>query len=308
MAFNVTIKQLRYAEAAGRLGSIASAALEHSISQSSVTAAIDALEAQFGFDLFIRQPAKGIAPTPSGAEALELIGGVLRQFNHFETEVEALGGAPRGVLRLGCYVTVAPQFLPRALTAFNDRYPDAQTEISEGDMASVVAQLKRGAIDVACTFLRPMPDDLDFLPIFEAPPYALLPDDDPLANAASVSPADIADRPFILLDLAHTRDYFMPMFAAEGLTPRISHSTRSSEIVRAMVAGRFGVSILNVLHDGEPGYRAVPLRTATPNPVFGVAMLKGVRPPLMSRVFIEEVKRLRDGGAFGDLVVAAAGK
>ena len=52
MALNLTIKQLRYAETAGRLGSIAAAAGEHNISQSSITAAIDAMEAALGFDLF----------------------------------------------------------------------------------------------------------------------------------------------------------------------------------------------------------------------------------------------------------------
>ncbi|MEM7524316.1 MAG: LysR family transcriptional regulator [Pseudomonadota bacterium] len=305
MAMNVTIKQLRYAETAGRRGSIAAAAAEHNISQSSVTAAIDALEGQFGFDIFIRQPAKGISPTPSGAKALELVAGVLRQFTHFETEVEALGGAPRGVLRLGCYVTVAPGFLPRALSAFTDRYPEAQAEISEGDMQGIAAQLEAGTIDLACTYEQATRKDFDFIPLFEAPPYVLLPEDDPLADAPFVTAHDILDRPFILLDLSHTRDYFTSLFKAEGLRPRLAHTTRSSEIVRAMVAGRFGVSILNIVHRGEAGYRTVPLKSDQSSPVFGVAMLRGVRPPLMSRVFIEELRRLRDARAFDDIVIAA---
>ncbi|MFT7593794.1 MAG: DNA-binding transcriptional LysR family regulator [Paracoccaceae bacterium] len=43
------MKQLRYVEATGRLGSIANAAVEINISQSSITAAIGALESQVGF-------------------------------------------------------------------------------------------------------------------------------------------------------------------------------------------------------------------------------------------------------------------
>ena len=42
---NFTLKQLRYVEAAGRLGSIGSAATKLNTSQSSITAAIDVLEA-----------------------------------------------------------------------------------------------------------------------------------------------------------------------------------------------------------------------------------------------------------------------
>jgi hypothetical protein len=59
---NFTLKQLRYVEAAGRLGSIAKAAVEVSISQSSITASIDALEASLDYALFVRTPAKGITP------------------------------------------------------------------------------------------------------------------------------------------------------------------------------------------------------------------------------------------------------
>ena len=49
---SLTIKQLRYVEAAGRTGSIAAAAADLNISQSSITAAIDALETDMGFDVY----------------------------------------------------------------------------------------------------------------------------------------------------------------------------------------------------------------------------------------------------------------
>ena len=61
-----TLKQLRYVEAAGRLGSIAAAAQELAISQSSITAAIDALETSLDYDIFLRTPARGIRSTPAG--------------------------------------------------------------------------------------------------------------------------------------------------------------------------------------------------------------------------------------------------
>ena len=46
------------------------------------------------------------------------------------------------------------------------------------------------------------------MPLFGAPPYALLPADDPLAKSRSVSFADLSERPMIMLDLPRTRDYF----------------------------------------------------------------------------------------------------
>ena len=49
---NFTLKQLKYVEATGRLGSIAKAVSNLNISQSSITAAINSLESEIGFDLF----------------------------------------------------------------------------------------------------------------------------------------------------------------------------------------------------------------------------------------------------------------
>lgn len=304
MALNLTIKQLRYAETAGRLGSIAAAAGEHNISQSSITAAIDAMEAALGFDLFIRQPAKGIMATPSGSEALKLIAGILRQHNHFEGELEALGGAAGGVLRVGCYVTVAPGLLPRVLGDFSSANPEAQADISEGDMTAMTDLLGQGVIDIALTYELGSAADVNFRPLFTAPPYALIPDDDPLAVLPAVSLADLADRPFIMLDLPHTREYFEQMFHDQGLHPKIAHSSKSSEIVRSMVTGKFGVSILNIRHARDTGYAAVPLTGNLLAPTFGIASLKGVRPPLMSRLFIDQLNQLQARGAFDDLVVA----
>lgn len=304
MALNLTIKQLRYAETAGRLGSIAAAAGEHNISQSSITAAIDAMEAALGFDLFIRQPAKGIMSTPSGAEALNLIADILRQHGHFEGELEALGGAAGGILRVGCYVTVAPGFLPRVLADFSDMHPEAQADISEGDMNSMMDLLRQGVIDVALTYETGSDAEVNFHPLFKAPPYALIPEEDPLALRETVSLLDLANRPFIMLDLPHTRDYFEQMFRDQGLHPKIAHSSKSSEIVRSMVAGKFGVSILNIRHSRDTGYTSVPLTGDLLAPTFGIASLKGVRPPLMSRLFIDQLERLQASGAFDDLVMA----
>ena len=93
---NFTLKQLRYVTAAGREGSIANAANSLNISQSSITAAIDALEAGLGYDLFLRSPAKGIDPTSAGLQTLKLIRSYLEQTLHFEADLMSVGGAETG--------------------------------------------------------------------------------------------------------------------------------------------------------------------------------------------------------------------
>ncbi len=68
---NITLKQLRYFDAALRFGSIARAAEDLNISQSSITAAIDQIERTIGAELFRRIPAKGVVATRIGEQVGE---------------------------------------------------------------------------------------------------------------------------------------------------------------------------------------------------------------------------------------------
>src|SRR6185437_8148395 len=149
---NFTLKQLRYVEAAGRCGSITDAAEQLSISQSSITAAIDALEQTLGFDLFIRMPAKGIQPTPSGMDALAHIRNYLEQTNHLNSDLRSIGGQPVGALRLACYITTAPHVLPLMLKGFVRENPGVRIELTEGDMVYMVNSILEGSVDLACTY------------------------------------------------------------------------------------------------------------------------------------------------------------
>ncbi len=303
----LTLKQLRYADAVGRLGSIAAAAAELNISQSSITAAIDSLESTLGYDLFVRQPAKGVVPTPTGRRALAMMSEMLIQVSHFESELESLEGGPRGMLRLGAYVTAAPYILPPMLTTFSRHYPQARVDLREGDMATISNLLSEGAVDLACTYSAGIPEGWDFRPLFPARPYALVSVDDALSGQPTVSLAELASRPMIMLELSHTREYFIGLFEAAGVRPNVAHSTRSSEIVRALVAGGFGISILNIrdprTSDQQAGYRCVPIADDVVVPDFGIAQLPNLRRPLMSRVFVELCETLRDQGAFTALTV-----
>ena len=95
---NYTLKQLRYVEAAGRLGSITKAATELSISPSSITAAIGAVEGGLGYDLFIRTRLHAASlPTPQGTEALKMIRVFIQQSRHFEAEMKSVAGGLSGV-------------------------------------------------------------------------------------------------------------------------------------------------------------------------------------------------------------------
>lgn len=305
---NFTLKQLRYVEAAGRCGSITNAAELLNISQSSITAAIDSLEQALGFDLFIRMPAKGILPTPSGTDALSHIRNFLEQTNHLDSDLRSIGGQPVGALRLACYVTTAPHVLPPMLKGFVRDHPGVRVELAEGDMVSMVEQLLEGSVDLACTYNNSLPEQVAFTPLFSAPPYAIVSAEDSLATKSSVKLAELAERPMIVLDLPFGRDYYSDLFYSRGLRPKIAHSTRSSEIVRALAAGGFGFSVLNIRarEAARPDYVCLPIEDPTPPIQFGIISIAGQRHPRIVRAFLDHCAALSQSGIFDDLVVGEA--
>jgi DNA-binding transcriptional LysR family regulator len=310
LLLNFTIKQLRYVEAAGRLGSIAKAAAEVSISQSSITAAIDALEQSLDYDIFVRTPAKGIQATPAGLETLLHIRSFIDVSHHFESEIRSVGGAAAGSVRIACYATAAPAFLPPILNAITERFPGVSLKFLEGDMSRIMEYLESGEADLVFTYLVSADSRHTFEPLFEAPPYALISANDPLADGQSVTLSQLAERPMVLLDLPLTREYFVGMFQNKGLSPNIAHTCRSSEICRSLVASGIGYTILNIrppenVGEGSP-YRALPISDADWPQVFGIATTANMRQPKTVRAILECCLALKSGNAFDNIVVKSA--
>ena len=87
---NVSIRQLRYIRTNGACRSISRAAKELQISPSSIGAAIDHVENEFGLRIFIRQPSKGLTVTLLGRGLLQFVGGLLAQVEDFASHASGM--------------------------------------------------------------------------------------------------------------------------------------------------------------------------------------------------------------------------
>ena len=304
----ITLKQLQYFDAALRTGSIAKASVELSISQSSITAAVDAMEAMTRAELLRRMPAKGIVPTDKGVEAGKRIRAFLEQARIFEADLLTLTGDPAGTLRLGCYSSTAPYVLPPLLKQITRDFPQIRVEIREGDMQEVAEYLNNGVVDLALTYRRAAPKAQPFLPMFKATPFALVPETSPLAQNAEVSLSELASMSMILLDLPGAPEYFQTLFEAEGLSLHISHTTKSSSVLRGLVGAGLGYAILNILgqqdREGQNGYVARPITGTQYAPSYGVATTAASQKSSLVRAVLDTCKQLVQEGGFNHLVSA----
>lgn len=243
---SLSLRSLRYLVAVADAGSVTGAARRMHVSQPSISEAVAALEAELGVALLLRHHARGVTLTPAGARVVAEARLLLRHAEDFLHAAASLGAEAVGEVSMGCFLTLAPRYLPALLAGLGRDIPGLSVRVEEGDHGEMLAGLEAGRTEIALTYDFDMPPGLTVTPIAQLAPVAVLPARHRLARGARVRLADLMGEPFLLLDLPHSRDYFASIFRAAGLTPRIAFRSRSQELLRGLVGNGLGWTIQNV--------------------------------------------------------------
>jgi DNA-binding transcriptional LysR family regulator len=277
-----SFRQLEYFVAAGETGSVTRAAQGSHSSQPTVSSAIAKLERALGVQLFVRHHAQGLSLTPEGRRFLGEAKELLRHASEVERLAATLSDEIAGALDLGCLVTLAPLVAPSLVRGFEAANPRVRVELVESHQDGLLERLRGGLTSVALTYDLQLPSDVQFEPLVDLPPHAVLPAGHRLALRKRVSLAELAREPHILLDLPLSREYFMQLFAEAGLEPDIALRSQHPETIRTLVANGFGYAIVNARPrndqalDGER-IVTVPLRGDPRAVRLGLASLRGIR-------------------------------
>jgi DNA-binding transcriptional LysR family regulator len=240
----VSLKQLSYYAAVADTGSLAAAAKALNVSQPSVTTALSVLEDRLGVDLFIRHHARGANLTPTGRQLLPVARAILAAAEEFEGLAQAAAREPAGLLRVGCYPTLAAVLMPAIIARLSRRYPRVRVQMIEGTEDELLPKLEQGEIEQALLFGEKLPDSVKRIVIETCSPYVLLPKAHRLAKRKNVSLRDLKDEPFVLMDTPAGREYFLNIFREAGVAPQIAHRSPSFEVVRSLVGQGLGYSLL----------------------------------------------------------------
>ena len=150
--FNLTIKQCAYFVAVAEQGGIAQASRVLNISQPAVAQAIDKLEHVFGFRLFERHHARGTELTPQGRAFLRSAHDLLQQADRSEDDARAIAADLVGIVRLGCFHSIAPFYLAQIISTYREAYPEVEITSSELHQDEILSGLNAGKIDLALTY------------------------------------------------------------------------------------------------------------------------------------------------------------
>ena len=114
---------------------------------SAASAAIKALETQYGVPLFDRV-GRGIALTAAGVAFFEEAKAILARTRAAELALSEWRGVLRGTLDLHASQTVASYWLPTRLMAFHARFPQIQIRLSVGNTESVARAVIDGRAEL----------------------------------------------------------------------------------------------------------------------------------------------------------------
>ena len=278
---SVTLRQLEYAVAVARHGTVTAAAEALSVSQPALSAAIAQLEAHLGKPLFLRRAGGPITPTSFGRAFLD---GAEARLADLARLMQG-DTAPAPPVRLAMFEDLAPVLLAPVLTRLAP--PDITVDPQVLSFEAITEALRRGQIDMAVTY------DLGLAPgtrrqdLARVRPHAVLAPDHPLAARGGVALSELAAEPLILADQGLSLGHVRALFAARGLAPRIAHRTATLELMRSFAANGMGVGLSwtrpapGQSYDGRAlvtrplldagGGEAVVLATLPANPLSGAA-------------------------------------
>jgi len=290
MAF--TLRQLSYAVAVARAGSITEAANIVGISQPAISSALKDLEEEFGFSIFTRRPARRITLTPAGQRFIRYTQRLLEHVDDFEAEVHDLGQELDGVIEIGCFLPTAPFIMPIILRAMEEKYPGIDVHFHEMNLGELNEGIKSGSIEAALMYDMHPDRAIIFETLIEAKPYVLLSGEDPLAKNKSIKLKQLDQKEMIVFDLPITQDYFHNIVSMNVSKPNIVYRTKSYEMLRSLVASKMGYTILIMNPQTDRSYDgrklvSLPIADPVPSARYGLAIPKDNVPRRIAQVFIE---------------------
>jgi DNA-binding transcriptional LysR family regulator len=241
---NISLRQLAYLVEIAETGSMTAAADSLLVSQATISLAINDLERRLGTNLLVRRPGRGVSLTDAGESVIDDARRVLSAVDDLYASARSPEQEIRGRVRLGCFTTITPFYVPRLLALMAARYPAVELEILEGSQVDLHRALAEGTCEMVLTYDSGLDPALSRQNIATRRPQVLLPAHHALANRPEIDVRELTDEPLVQyaspMSVANTEK----LLRARGIETTPVFSSSNIETVRAMVANGLGYTIL----------------------------------------------------------------
>ncbi|MFJ4452689.1 LysR substrate-binding domain-containing protein [Pseudomonas sp. NPDC089392] len=189
------IRELKTLIAVAREGTFAAAGLKVNLTQAAVSAQMQRLEAELGYEIFERK-GRNAQLNRRGQQILNQAQEVIRLYNSLGSGAE--GVAPAVQVDVGAIASVQRSLLPQALAQFHAARPECRTRIIPGLSLELLSAVDAREIDIAVIIRPPfeLQSDLHWTTL-ASEPYRLIV---PAGLAAGEWSEIISSQPFIRYD------------------------------------------------------------------------------------------------------------
>lgn len=240
------LTQLRYFQAIARCGSLSEAARQLSVSQPTLSVAIQQLEERLKTTLLLRER-NGVSLSPTGAELLRCAEEVMSALGQVEHRILGLEREDVGRFVVGCHESLGAYFLPGMLRRFMDEAPLIEIALWNGTSAAV----RQAVIDREVHFglaVNPLPHpDLVPVELFkDAVDIFIEGAQAPAEDAAGLEMAHALLRRGPLLHAGRVTQCqeLISRLAADGLLPVRMLACGDLELVKSLALSGLGVALL----------------------------------------------------------------
>lgn len=191
------IKELKTLIAVAREGTFAAAGNKIGLTQAAVSAQIQRLEAELGFEIFDRK-GRSAHLNRMGHQILLQAQELLRLYDNLGASPAGL--APSVLVNIGAIASVQRSFLPDALARFHQQCPQCRTRVFPGVSMDLINLVDAGEIDMAAIIRPPfsLQSDLRWMTLALEPYRLIVPSTLPGEDWAEL----LGSQPFIRYDRA----------------------------------------------------------------------------------------------------------
>lgn len=226
--------------------------------QPGVSHILKAMEAEFGFPLFVRTK-QGVVPTHNAKEILPLVRQLLSVNEQLEQTISSLNGLTTGHLTIASFASIGRSWLPAVIHSYQQSFPGIEIELLEGGTDDIINWVENSRADFGLLSKWNV-DSLEWIPLYKDPLMAILPKDMDMGGKTAFPIKDMANQPFVIS--AEGVDYDIHQVLKEtGIEPDIRFSSMDDHVVISMVANNLGISILPnlVIGNARAQIQALPL-------------------------------------------------
>lgn len=289
----MNLVQLKYFQTVCKVGSVSEASKVLHISQPSLSAAIKALEEEYGVLLFKRQH-KGMALTLEGEEFYKLSVGLTGHAEEVSRIMNDVCGRKK-ILRLGVPPMIGSIMLPKIYAEYLINYPDVQLDITEAGRSELMKHLSNGRVDgVLLPHNAPFENNLTAVKVCDFEIVCCSSSKRKISRVSEVSPKDLSDEPIVLFkDSFFQTEQIKRWFLSAGVEPKILMQTDQLSTLKNLITSGIATGFMfGKLISSKDGLRQMKMKGFEPVSVSFLSE-RANRNTSTMKTFIEYVKNCK---------------